>query len=58
MADETARDQLAASIPLGYIADADVIADAAIALCSDQSRYITATTVVVDGGLMQSAAGL
>lgn len=58
MADDAARRQLAASIPLGYIADADTIAAAAIALCSDQSRYITATTVVVDGGLMQSAAGL
>jgi glucose 1-dehydrogenase len=58
MADEAKRTALAESIPLGYIAGADEIAAAAVALCSDQSRYITATTVVVDGGLMHSAAGL
>ena len=58
MADEAKRTALAKSIPLGHIADADEIAAAAVALCSDQSRYITATTLVVDGGLMHSAAGL
>jgi glucose 1-dehydrogenase len=58
MADKIKRTALAESIPLGYIASPDDIAAAAVALCSDQSRYITATTVVVDGGLMQNSHGL
>ncbi|MFE9285281.1 SDR family oxidoreductase [Streptomyces olivaceus] len=36
--------------PLGRLATSDEIADAAVSLSSDESSYITGTTLSVDGG--------
>jgi NAD(P)-dependent dehydrogenase (short-subunit alcohol dehydrogenase family) len=41
-----------ATVPLGYVADADEIAKAVLFLASEDSRYITGTELVVDGGLL------
>ena len=41
-----------AAIPVGRIAAPSEIADVVIFLASDAARYVTATTVYVDGGLM------
>jgi glucose 1-dehydrogenase len=49
---------LEASIPLGYVASAEEVADVVIFVASDQARYLTATTVYADGGIMQGSAGL
>ena len=38
-------------IPLGHIAAAEEIADAAVFLASDAARYVTGQELVVDGGL-------
>lgn len=43
-------DQLAAWAPLGVVADADDIASAIAYLVSDEARFITGTTLDVDGG--------
>jgi 3-oxoacyl-[acyl-carrier protein] reductase len=45
------RAALTARIPLGRFGTADEIADAAAFLVSDEARYITGTTLMVDGGL-------
>ena len=55
-ADERAR--LNAAIPLGAIATPEQIGDVVAFLASDAASYLTATTVVVDGGLMQASLGL
>ena len=49
---------LNAAIPLGAIATPEQIGDVVAFLASDAASYLTATTVVVDGGLMQSSLGL
>ncbi len=58
MEDPKKLKQLNAAIPLGRMAKPAEIADLVIQLASGNSSYITATTVVVDGGIMQGSVGL
>jgi len=58
VADPAAVARLDAAIPLGAIAKPEQIGDVVAFLASDAASYITGTTVVVDGGLMQSSPGL
>jgi glucose 1-dehydrogenase len=46
------------AIPLGRIADSEEIAKVVAFLAGDGSSYMTATTVMADGGLIQSSPGL
>jgi glucose 1-dehydrogenase len=46
------------SIPLRRVAAASDVADVAVFLASGKASYMTATTVVVDGGIMQGSVGL
>lgn len=46
-----AKKELEKSIPLGRYATADEITKAVLFLASDDSQFVTGTTVVVDGGL-------
>lgn len=47
-------DQMAASVPLGRVADSDEIASAALFLASDQSSFVNGTELFVDGGAAQA----
>jgi Dehydrogenases with different specificities (related to short-chain alcohol dehydrogenases) len=58
LADPQLRDALLDEIPLGRIGQPEEIAEAAVFLASDAASYLTATTVFVDGGLMQATKGL
>jgi len=58
MNDPEKLNQLDSAIPLGRMAQSDEIADVVVFLASDKGKYITATTVFADGGLMQSSVGL
>jgi len=49
---------LDAAIPLGRMAQPQEIADVVVFLASGKSGYLTATTVFVDGGIMQGSVGL
>ena len=49
---------LDASIPLGRMAQSSEIADVVVFLASGKAGYMTATTVVIDGGIMQGSVGL
>lgn len=49
---------LNASIPLGRVARPEEVAETVVFLASDKAAYVTATTVVVDGGIMQGSVGL
>lgn len=49
---------LDAAIPLGRMAQPSEIADVVVLLASGRARYMTATTVVIDGGIMQGSVGL
>jgi 3alpha(or 20beta)-hydroxysteroid dehydrogenase len=44
-------DRLVAAIPARRIGDAQEVADAALFLASDESRYVTGSELVVDGGV-------
>jgi acetoacetyl-CoA reductase/3-oxoacyl-[acyl-carrier protein] reductase len=43
-------DKIRSAIPLGYFAEPEDIAAAAAFLASDDARYMTGQSVVVDGG--------
>jgi NAD(P)-dependent dehydrogenase (short-subunit alcohol dehydrogenase family) len=46
------------SLPLGRIGEPDDIAGAAVFLASNAGRYVNGATIVIDGGLTISAAGI
>jgi len=58
MNDPVKLKELDASIPLGRMAQPAEIADTVVFLASDKAGYMTATTVFVDGGIMQGSVGL
>ncbi len=49
---------LKAAIPQGRVGTPEEVADLAVYLASDKARYITATTVFIDGGMTQQSPGL
>ena len=58
MADPEQMKKLDAAIPLGRMADPSEIADVVVFLASGKAGYMTSTTVVIDGGIMQGSVGL
>jgi glucose 1-dehydrogenase len=58
LADPQQRARLQAAIPLGRVAEPDDIAHLVVWLASDEAAYMNATTVFIDGGLMQGSLGL
>ncbi len=58
MADPKKLEQLNAAIPLGRMAEPSEIADIVVFLASGKAAYLTATSVFVDGGIMQGSVGL
>jgi glucose 1-dehydrogenase len=50
--------KLNAAIPMGRMAEAGEIADMVVFLASGKSAYLTATTIFIDGGIMQNSVGL
>jgi glucose 1-dehydrogenase len=58
MRDPAMMERLKAAIPLGRMAEPEEIAGVVAFLASDQARYMTSTTVVVDGGMTQQSPGL
>lgn len=58
MNDPAKMKTLDAAIPLGRMAQPEEIANMVIFLVSGQAAYMTATTVFLDGGIMQGSVGL
>ncbi len=58
MNDPAALSKLDGAIPLGRMAQPTEIADLVVFLASGRSAYMTATTVFLDGGIMQGSVGL
>jgi glucose 1-dehydrogenase len=57
-ADPEKMKALDAAIPLGRMAEAEEIADVVVFLASGKAGYMTSSTVVIDGGIMQGSVGL
>jgi glucose 1-dehydrogenase len=58
MDDPEQLEKLRAAIPLGRLAKPEDIADVIVFLASGQNDYMTASSVFLDGGLMQGSVGL
>ncbi len=58
MNDPAKMKALDAAIPLGRMAQPHEIADMVVFLASGKAAYMTATTVFLDGGIMQGSVGL
>ncbi len=58
MKDDSLRQKLEDSIPLREVAEPSEIGDVVAFVVSDAAAYMTATTVFVDGGIMQGSVGL
>jgi glucose 1-dehydrogenase len=58
MTDPVLLQKLNAAIPLGRMANPGEIASVVAFLASEAASYITATTIITDGGMMQSSPGL
>jgi glucose 1-dehydrogenase len=58
MDDPAKLKKLDSAIPLGRMAQPGEIASVAAFLAGDGASYLTATTIIADGGLMQSSPGL
>lgn len=58
MKDPALMQRLNAAIPLGRMAKPEEIASVVAFLASDAAKYVTATTLVADGGMMQQSPGL
>lgn len=58
MTDPALMQKLNAAIPLGRMAKPEEIANVVAFLASDAASYITATTIITDGGMMQNSPGL
>jgi glucose 1-dehydrogenase len=56
--DPAKLERLTGAIPLGRLASSQDIADLVVFLASGQNDYMTATSVFVDGGIVQSSVGL
>jgi 3-oxoacyl-[acyl-carrier protein] reductase len=50
LADEEGLQQMTKYLPMGYIGDPEDIAYAMLYLASDEARYVTGQTIIVDGG--------
>lgn len=58
MKDPSLMQRLDAAIPLGRMAEPEEIAGVVAFLASPTASYVTATTIIVDGGMMQQSPGL
>jgi glucose 1-dehydrogenase len=58
MEDPAKLQTLNSAIPVGRMAEPEEIADVVVFLASGKAAYMTATTVLVGGGIMQSSVGL
>jgi glucose 1-dehydrogenase len=58
MNDPVKMEKLDTAIPIGRMAQPEEIGNVVAFLASDAASYLTATTIFVDGGIMQSSPGL